>query len=110
MRIWDVPVANLCRSHLLGEHRELHAVWNIITLKKKGYATHPETKRWVGKLHALYRRHDDQVREMSRRGWRHLTPLDGALAVGGSSQDTFLSTPEEQRRVLIERGCGCFDR
>ena len=48
MRIWDVPVGCLCRMHLLGEHRELHAVWNIITLGKRGYSTHPETKRWIG--------------------------------------------------------------
>jgi hypothetical protein len=110
VRIWDVPVQRLCRSHLLGEHRELHAVWNIITLGKKGYATHPETRRWVGKLSALYRRHEDQVREIERRGWRHQSPLDATLAVGADRQDAFVTPPEQQERMLIERGCGCFRR
>jgi hypothetical protein len=108
MRIWDVPVDRLCRNHLLGEHRELHAVWNIITLGKKGYATHPETRRWVGKLGALYLRHDQQAREIARRGWRHESPLDEALAQGSKRQDTFVTDIEEQRQILVGRGCGCF--
>jgi hypothetical protein len=108
MRIWDVPVDRLCRSHLLGEHRELHAIWNIITQGKKGYATHPETKRWIGKLHALYRRHEEQVREIERRGWRHGSPLDEALAVGLAYQDAFVTAVEEQKKMLTERGCGCL--
>lgn len=108
MRIWDVPVGQLCRSHLLGEHRELHAVWNIITLGKSGYATHPETKRWIGKLRALFARHDQQVSEIARRGWRHESPLDERLAAGSMRQDVFITSPEEQERILIERQCGCF--
>ncbi len=108
MRIWDVPVGQLCRGHLLGEHRELHAVWNIITLGKKGYATHPETRRWIGKLHALFARHEEQVREITRRGWRHESPLDEGLAAGSTRQDTLITPTEEQERMLIERRCGCF--
>jgi hypothetical protein len=49
MRIWDIPPDKLCRNHLLGEHNELHAMWNILTQGKKGYSNHPETKRWVGR-------------------------------------------------------------
>jgi sugar lactone lactonase YvrE len=58
MRIWDVPPSLLCRQHLLGEHRELHGLWRIITEDRQGYAKHPETRRWRGKLAALYERHD----------------------------------------------------
>jgi hypothetical protein len=108
MRIWDVPVDQLCRNHLLGEHRELHAVWNIITLGKSGYSTHPETKRWVGKLGALYRRHEEEVSEIARRGWRHESPLDKRMATGRTVQDIFVTPVPEQRRILTERGCGCF--
>jgi len=108
VRIWDVPVEHLCRNHLLGEHRELHAVWNIITLGKSGYATHPETRRWVGKLAALYGRHEQQVLEITRRGWRHASPLDTALATGTTRQETFVTPVAEQRRILAERECGCF--
>jgi hypothetical protein len=43
MRIWDISPKRLCRNHLLGEHRELHAVWSVLTKGKKGYARHPET-------------------------------------------------------------------
>lgn len=108
MRIWDVPVEHLCRNHLLGEHRELHAVWNIITLGKKGYSTHPETRRWIGKLAALYDRHEQQVAEIARRGWRHFSPLDESLATGRPVQDELVTLVPEQRRILTERGCGCF--
>ncbi|MFC2157762.1 pyrimidine dimer DNA glycosylase/endonuclease V [Acidobacteriota bacterium] len=107
MRIWDVSPSLLCRQHLLGEHRELHAVWNILTLGKKGYSTHPETKRWEGKLKALYNRHQDLVDEMQKRGYNHHTDLDTQLATGNSIQDVFLLTLDEQKNHLREKGCGC---
>lgn len=44
MRIWDVSPSKLCKNHLLGEHRELHAMWVVITENKKGYSKHPETR------------------------------------------------------------------
>ena len=65
MRIWDVDPALLCRSHLLGEHRELHAIWTILSEDRRGYRSHPETIRWEGKLAALSRRHDELVAEMA---------------------------------------------
>jgi hypothetical protein len=58
MRIWDISPELLCRNHLLGEHRELHAMWTIITENKKGHSKHPETLRWNGKLKAMYFRHE----------------------------------------------------
>jgi len=70
MRIWDVDPVCLCRSHLLGEHGELHALWSILTQNKRGFADHPEIRRWRGKLAALYRRHEALVEEMTRRGTR----------------------------------------
>jgi hypothetical protein len=97
MRIWDIEPQELCRQHLLGEHRELHGLWNIITQGKTGYARHPETMRWVGKQTALYARHEMLVQEMGRRGYSHNTPLDAKLAVGKSVQDVFINTLDEQR-------------
>jgi hypothetical protein len=76
MRIWDVSPAILCRQHLLGEHRELHGLWNILTQGKAGYSRHPETVRWRGKLAALYRRHEALVEEMDQRDYRHASPLE----------------------------------
>ena len=74
MRIWDISPDKLCRAHLLGEHNELHAIWNILTQGRKGYANHPETKRWKGKLKALFRVHEEIDREMLARGYRHQSP------------------------------------
>ncbi|HWQ45084.1 MAG TPA: pyrimidine dimer DNA glycosylase/endonuclease V [Methanosarcina barkeri] len=107
MRIWDIPPERLCRQHLLGEHRELHALWSIITNNKKGYAHHPETMRWRGKLKALYLRHEVIVEEMKKRGYKHSTPLDPALAKGNAIQEEFVNSYEEQVRILKEKGCAC---
>ena len=107
MRIWDIQPRRLCRAHLLGEHCELHALWSILTQGKRGYANHPETKRWEGKLKALYGRHDKLVEEMLERGYRHNSPLDARLARGEARQDEFVDSIREQVRLLREKGCRC---
>ena len=107
MRIWDIPPEKLCRNHLLGEHRELHAVWSILTEGKKGYAHHPETQRWKGRLHALYLRHRDLVQELDRRGYKHRSPLDVRLASGEKEQTDFVDSPKKQAIILRKKGCGC---
>jgi hypothetical protein len=108
MRIWDIEPARLCRKHLLGEHRELHGLWNILTLNKRGYRHHPETMRWVDKLAALYERHEALVAEMRRRGYQHRTPLDAALAVGSAVQNTYIDAPARQEEILRAKECECL--
>jgi N-acyl-D-amino-acid deacylase len=108
VRIWDVDPALLCRAHLLGEHRELHGLWNILTLGKTGYRNHPETRRWEGRLSALHLRHEALVAEMYRRGYRHESPLDPALASGSAVQELYVDSPKDQRRILREKPCACF--
>jgi hypothetical protein len=107
MRIWDVPVEKLCRNHLLGEHLELHAMWVVITQNKKGYSKHPETIRWIGKLKAMYLRHDEQVKEMEHRGYNHQSPLDIKNATGKSKQDVFVDIPSIQIQILKQKECQC---
>lgn len=107
VRIWDLSPLLLCRSHLLGEHRELHAVWSILTRRKRGYSRHPETLRWAGKTRALFRRHQALVEEMLRRGYRHASPLDRRLAKGPLVQRAFVDSPRAQRRRLRAKGCAC---
>ncbi len=107
VRIWDLEPGRLCRAHLLGEHRELHGLWAILTQGKRGYRAHPETRRWHGKLAALYARHEALVQEMVRRGYRHATPLDARLATGEAVQREYVDPPAEQRRILRAKGCGC---
>lgn len=104
MRIWDVPCRALSDSHLLGEHRELHALWNVLTRLERGesgvgYAHHPETKRWLGRRPALAGRHAEQVVEFERRGWRHHSPLAGSCEGSGEWPPVRLagSIPPEAR-------------
>lgn len=110
MRIWDIHPKQLCRKHLLAEHRELHGLWNILTKHKGkgGYSRHPETLRWVGKTKALYLRHEALVTEFSRRGYNHRTPLDSSLAKGKATQDIFINTVSEQKEILHKKTCECF--
>lgn len=107
MRIWDIPTEKLCRSHLLGEHRELHAIWSIIINNKKGYSKHPETLRWKGKLKALYLRHEEQVKEIQKRGYTHNSSLDKKLATGKKTQNEFIDSIEKQKQILKNKKCNC---
>lgn len=110
MRVWDIHVKHLCRKHLLGEHRELHGLWNILTKHKGkgGYSNHPETKRWVGRLSALYARHEELVEEMTRRGYNHQSPLDQKLAKGAQDSPDKLDTLKRQKELLRDKPCECF--
>jgi hypothetical protein len=107
MRIWDLHPKRLCRQHLLGEHRELHAIWNVITKRKKGYSRHPETLRWRGKLKALFRRHELLAVEMKGRGYAHRSPLSERLATGSPHQRDFVDSVKRQRELLRRKGCAC---
>jgi hypothetical protein len=78
-----------------------------LTQGRKGYANHPETKRWRGKLMALFLRHEELVEEMARRGYRHKSPLDAGLAAGEDKQTDLVDSVQEQVKLLREKGCGC---
>ncbi|MBU0591748.1 pyrimidine dimer DNA glycosylase/endonuclease V [Candidatus Micrarchaeota archaeon] len=107
MRIWDISPSKLCRQHLLGEHRELHAIWSILINGKKGYSKHPETLRWNGKLLALYTRHKKLVNEMKKRGYNHNSDLEYSLARGGAVQKVFIDSPADQLKLLKRKRCRC---
>jgi hypothetical protein len=107
MRIWDLSPKRLCRNHLLGEHRELHAIWSVLVNGKKGYSQHPETLRWKGKLRALFGRHEALVTEMTERGYRHRSPLAKRQATGGAQQEVYVDSPREQVRILRGKHCQC---
>jgi len=107
VRIWDISPKKLCRPHLLGEHRELHAIWSVLVNGKKGYAHHPETLRWKGKLKALFGRHEALVVEMSSRGYQHRSPLAKREATGSPKQTIFVDRPRKQIVILRNKGCQC---
>jgi hypothetical protein len=103
VRIWNVPVEDLDDQHLLGEHLELHIIWNALTQppppgrQVRGWRNHPETRRFEGRLGALYDRHEGQVVEMVRRGWTgHKSPL--AAAPAGESSREWPPVTEERLR------------
>lgn len=107
MRIWDLPVRKLCRNHLLGEHRELHAIWSVLTKNKKGYSRHPETLRWKGRLAALYLRHQELISEMGYRGYQHWSNLDRKYARGAKNQTVFVDSLKKQIQILKNKRCEC---
>jgi hypothetical protein len=82
-------------------------MWVVITQNKKGYSKHPETIRWIGKLKAMYLRHDEQVKEMEHRGYNHQSPLDIKNATGKSKQDVFVDIPSIQIQILKQKACQC---
>jgi hypothetical protein len=107
VRIWDITPKKLCRNHWLGEHRELPAIWSVLVNGKKGYARHPETLRWRGKLKALYSRHDALVVEMSLRGYEHRSPSPKRLAHGSAVQRALATTKRAQIEILRNKRCHC---
>ena len=107
MRVWDIEPQRLCRNHLLGEHRELHAIWSILTKGKNGYSRHPEVLRWRGKLRSLYLRHQLLVKEFARRNYCHKSELKKLLATGPARQTRFVDSYKKQLDILRRKGCAC---
>ena len=99
VRIWDVAAGYLNRQSLLGEHRELHGLHNIVTLGRRGYARHPETLRWVGRMRALARRHALLAAEMQLRGYVDRTPLRHGRP-GAAWPAVFIDEPWTQFELL----------
>jgi hypothetical protein len=95
VRIWCVPVSELDRQHLLGEHAELHCIVGSLLNKYKAYRNHPETRRFEGRIEELYYRHAQQVEEMFKRGYKHTSQLP-------KSDKTYVCTKEEYLRDHLE--------
>ena len=73
MRMWMLPTAGMCRKHLLGEHVELHMLLGSLRRGKniEGFV--------IGGLvdpQRIFARHQELVAEMTRRGYKHNSPLD----------------------------------
>lgn len=100
MRVWDVNPGYLNRQSLLGEHREIHALFVILAQGGQGYAKHPETARWRGHLGALAMRHDLVVAEMALRGYRHRSPAPQS-ATAEDWPESFVDSPADQFARLL---------
>jgi hypothetical protein len=101
MRVWDIHPGYLNRESLLGEHREVHAIFSIIINHKSGYARHPETMRWRDCLGALVFRHDCLTEEMRLRGYRHLSPAPDTA--GSPWPQVFIDPPAGQFAILGQK-------
>jgi hypothetical protein len=93
----------LNRQHLLGEHFELHVLVSTIVKKSAGrtdigWLNHPETRRYENHLGMLYDRHNQQVQEMARRGYKHKSPLLPAEYV---PEDFAYSDEDYQQDIAI---------
>jgi pyrimidine dimer DNA glycosylase len=72
MRMWMVNPQLMCRQHLLGEHVEINMLVGTL-LRRKSVAGFVEND--LIEVHSIRARHAELVREMSRRGMNHKSPL-----------------------------------
>ena len=73
MRMWMVDPALMCRQHLLGEHRELHALVGLI---RTGCSLAGYAEKELVETSSIQTRHEALVREMLGRGYNHWTPME----------------------------------
>ena len=74
MRMWMIDPKLLCRKHLLGEHYEIHK--SIGNLRSGGNWVMSLTKNGYLEPQNFKKRHDMIVAEMTRRGYKHDSPVN----------------------------------
>ena len=89
MRMWMLPTAGMCRKHLLGEHVELHM---LLGSMRRGKNIEGFLSGGLVDPQRIFARHQELVAEMTRRGFKHNSPIDehecAALAVGFAGRVT----------------------
>lgn len=71
--MWMVDPIIMCREHLLGEHAEIHMFVGAID---RGSSVRRYLEKGLLEVHSLYGRHEELVREMKRRNYRHKSEID----------------------------------
>lgn len=102
MRMWMVNPAIMCRKHLLGEHVEIHMFQGCLN---KGKNVDGYVKNGLVDLGFLKVRHSALVDEMTRRGYKHNSPLIIQAEDSRNSVNWGKSLNE-----LINRCPDCHDR
>jgi hypothetical protein len=102
--MWMVDPKAMCRQHLLGEHVELHM---LVGHLRRGRHVRGFVERNFFEAGALQERHDALAVELSRRGYRHDSPLDLR-----ESDLAHLSEEERRSKVnsdlsFVELRCRC---
>jgi len=101
MRMWMVEPKLMCRNHLLGEHRECHALYGCLF---SGRSIEGHLSRGQVEPQNLKARHDALADEMSRRGYRHMSPLENIPGAPEGRVDRSASLKELMRRCGNCRG------
>ncbi len=71
-RMWMIDPKKMCRAHLLGEHKELH---QLIGSLNKGKSVQGHLDKGQIEIHSIKKRHEQLVKEMLSRGYKHMSPL-----------------------------------
>jgi len=101
-----VNVTELCDQHLLGLHKELHQEKGTIDNHPHGQAiVRGHWKLGQASTEMIQQRHEEVVREMSRRGMNHDSPLQHCDGTGLLVD--LLGMPVKQlNRVSLSSRCG----
>lgn len=70
--MWNLNSGKMCNRHLLGEHKEMHQVVGMLNARKsvKGHVEYSQLE-----VYNIKKRHDEIVKEMKRRSFKHKFPL-----------------------------------
>jgi hypothetical protein len=106
MRMWMIEPRKMCRSHLLGEHRELHAIYGLII---HGSNLDGYIEQNLIEINSLEQRHNEIALEMKRRHYLHTTPLtskfhlpskfDGHVNIKESEKELYKRCPECKKLI-----------
>ena len=98
--MWMVDPRIMCDRHLLGEHVEIHMCVGTL---RRGRSVAGFLERGLLELHNLYKRHQQLVREMERRGMRHRSPLARIRPKRAGRVDRLANLEELARRCAACR-------
>lgn len=97
MRMWNVPVATLCRRHLLGEHVEMHMFAGSL---RRGRSIAGHVVLGQVEPHNIQKRHDVLAQEMLQRGYRHNSPLQAPVMAQWGRVSVVDNLAELRRRCV----------
>lgn len=97
----------MCRQHLLGEHRELHALRGCL---QQGISLDGYLRYGVLQMNSLWTRHTALVNEMEARGYNHKSPLEGRETLPPGTSLMGVVTDERGLHVLLSRCGRCWSR
>jgi len=102
--MWGVNPKILCRSHLLGEHVEMHMFYGCM---KKGISLKGYYKKNLVCISLLKKRHDELADEMISRCMKHASPMPeidfcgpetGKIDISANVKELITRCPECKKR------------